>query len=176
MLQYLGPVDPNGTGFVTGAIMNDGTALFKSAGFSCTAPQFAPAAGLPCPASLGVSSSVAGNPLPGVADLSYSLSMTQLFPTSNGVTSARLSYRYRDPINADAFGTSRFDVPENKSWDMLVRYTPNNGDWYIGGYAKNLNDTRQLNSIRSGSNIQGGQLYANFTDPRTWGVQFGMSF
>ena len=176
VLQYLGPVDPNGTGFVTGAIMNDGTALFKSAGFSCTAPQFAPAAGLPCPASLGVSSSVAGNPLPGVADLSYSLSMTQLFPTSNGVTSARLSYRYRDPINADAFGTSRFDVPENKSWDMLVRYTPNNGDWYIGGYAKNLNDTRQLNSIRSGSNIQGGQLYANFTDPRTWGVQFGMSF
>ena len=176
VLQYLGPVDPNGTGFVTGAIMNDGTALFKSAGFSCTAPQFAPAAGLPCPASLGVSSSVAGNSLPSVADLSYSLSMTQLYPSNNGITSARLSYRYRDPINTDAFGTARFDVPENKSFDLLVRYTPNNGDWYIGGYAKNLEDDRVLNSIRSGSNIQGGQLYANFTDPRTYGVQFGWSF
>jgi outer membrane receptor protein involved in Fe transport len=176
VLQYLGPVDARGTGFQTGAVMNDGSTLYKSAGFSCTSPFFAPAANVPCPASVGVSSSVAGNPLPSVADLSYSLSMTQLYPSSNGITSARLSYRYRDPINTDAFATARFDVPENKSWDLLVRYTPNNGDWYIGGYAKNLEDDRVLNSIRSGSNIQGGQLYANFTDPRTYGVQFGWSF
>ena len=176
VLQYLGPVDSNGTGFQTGAVMDNGTTGFKSAGFNCSSPFFAPAANVPCPASLGVPVSVAGNPLPGVADLSYSLSMTQIFPMNNGETSWRLSYRYRDEVNGDPFNYSRFDVPEQKSWDTLIRYTPSNGDWYVGVYAKNLNDDRTINSIRSGSNIQGGQLYANFTDPRTWGLQFGAEF
>ena len=35
---------------------------------------------------------------------------------------------------------SRFDVPEQKQFDFLLRYTPNNGDWYVGMYAKNLAD------------------------------------
>ena len=176
VLQYLGPVDGNGTGFQTGAVMDNGTIGYKSAGFNCSLPFFAPAANVPCPASLGVPVSVAGLPLPGVADLSYSLSMTQIFPMNNGETSWRLSYRYRDEVNGDPFNYSRFDVPEQKSWDTLIRYTPSNADWYVGVYAKNLNDDRTINSIRSGSNIQGGQLYANFTDPRTWGVQFGAEF
>jgi iron complex outermembrane receptor protein len=180
VLQYLGPVDGNGTGFQTGAVMDNGTIGYKSAGFNCSSPFFAPAANVPCPtslgASLGVPVSVAGLPLPGVADLSYSLSMTQIFPMNNGETSWRLSYRYRDEVNGDPFNYSRFDVPEQKSWDTLIRYTPSNGDWYVGVYAKNLNDDRTINSIRSGSNIQGGQLYANFTDPRTWGLQFGAEF
>jgi iron complex outermembrane receptor protein len=178
--QYLGPVDGGGTGFQTGAVMDNGTIGYKSAGFNCSSPFFAPAANVPCPtslgASLGVPVSVAGLPLPGVADLSYSLSMTQIFPMNNGETSWRLSYRYRDVVNGDPFNYSRFDVPEQKSWDTLIRYTPSNGDWYVGVYAKNLNDDRTINSIRSGSNIQGGQLYANFTDPRTWGLQFGAEF
>ena len=178
VLQYLGPVDGNKTGFQTGAVMDNGTVGYKSAGFNCSSPFFAPAANVDCPAtaSLGVPVSVAGLPLPGVADLSYSLSMTQVFPTENGETSWRLSYRYRDEVNGDPFNYSRFDVPEQKSWDSLIRFTPNNGDWYVGLYAKNLTDDRTINSIRSGSNIQGGQLYANFTDPRTWGVQFGAEF
>ena len=174
--QYLGPVDSRGTGFQTGAVMDNGTQVFKSAGFNCTSPFFAPAAGVPCPASLGVPVSIAGNPLPGVADLSYSLALTQLFPSENGVTSARISYKYRGETNGDPFNYSRFDIPEQKSFDMLLRYTPNVGDWYLGLYAKNLRDKQIMNAIRSGSNIQGGQLFASFTDPRTYGLQFGMSF
>ena len=174
--QYLGPVDGNGTGFQTGAVFDNGVTGFKSAGFNCSVPQFAPAANVDCPASLGVPVSVAGNPLPGVADLEYSLSLTQLFPSENGETSWRLSYRFRDVTNGDPFGYSRFDVPQQKYWDSLVRFTPNDGDWYIGAYAKNLLDDRTLRTLRSGSNIQGGQLYGNFTDPRTWGLQFGAEF
>ena len=74
------------------------------------------------------------------------------------------------------FGYSRFDVPQQKYWDSLVRFTPNDGDWYIGAYAKNLLDDRTLRTLRSGSNIQGGQLYGTFADPRTVGVQFGVTF
>ncbi len=174
--QYLGPVDGNGTGFQTGAVFDNGITGFKSAGFNCSVPQFAPAANVDCPASLGVPVSVAGNPLPGVADLEYSLSITQLFPSENGETSWRLSYRFRDVTNGDPFGYSRFDVPQQKYWDSLVRFTPNDGDWYVGAYAKNLLDDRTLRTLRSGSNIQGGQLYGTFADPRTVGVQFGVTF
>ncbi len=176
VLQYLGPVDGNGAGFVTGAVMDNGQTLFKSAGFNCTSPFFAPAGGVDCPASLGVPVSIAGNPLPGTSDTEYSLSLTQLYPTENGVTSARLSYRFRDETNSDPFNYSRFDIPEQKTWDGLVRYTPNNADWYLGVYVKNLADDQILSYLRSGSNIQGGQLYGNFTEPRTFGLQFGLSF
>ena len=173
---YLGPVDSAGAGFVTGAVMDNGQRLFKSAGFNCTSPFFAPAGGVDCPASLGVPVSIAGNPLPGTADLSYSLSLTQLYPGENGVTSARLSYRYRDETNSDPFNYSRFDIPEQKTWDGLVKYTPNNADWHLGLYVKNIADDQTLFYLRSGSNIQGGQLYGNFSEPRTFGLQFGMSF
>jgi len=176
VLQYLGPVDGNGAGFVTGAVMDNGQTLFKSAGFNCTSPLFAPAGGIDCPASLGVPVSIAGNPLPATSDTEYSLSLTQLYPTENGVTSARLSYRFRDETNTDPFNYSRFDIPEQKTWDGLVRYTPNNADWYLGVYVKNLADDQILNYLRSGSNIQGGQLYGIFTEPRTFGLQFGLSF
>ena len=176
VLQYLGPVDGNGAGFVTGAVMDNGQTLFKSAGFNCTSPLFAPAGGIDCPASLGVPVSIAGNPLPATSDTEYSLSLTQLYPTENGVTSARLSYRFRDETNTDPFNYSRFDIPEQKTWDGLVRYTPNNADWYLGVYVKNLADDQILSGLRSGSNIQGGQLYGIFTEPRTFGLQFGLSF
>ena len=176
VLSYLGPVDSAEAGFVTGAVMDNGGTLFKSAGFNCTSPRFAPAGGVACPATLGVPVSIAGNPLPGTADLSYSLSLTQLYPGENGVTSARLSYRYRDETNSDPFNYSRFDIPEQKTWDGLVKFTPNNADWHLGLYVKNIADDQILQYLRSGSNIQGGQLYGNFTEPRTFGLQFGMSF
>ena len=177
IVQYLGPVDPNGTGFLTGAVFDNGQVWYKSGGFNCLTPLgFNPAANVFCPLSEANPVSLQGNDLPRVADTSYSFSFTQLFPGDNGVTSARLSYRYTGERNGDPFNMSRFDIPENKSFDFLLRYTPNKGDWYVGMYAKNLADDQYMNSIRSGSNAQGGQLYASFTDPRSWGIQFGSSF
>ena len=177
LVQYLGPVDPAGTGFLTGAAFSNGEVWFKSGGFNCsTAQGFNPAANVLCPASVGNPMNLQGLPLPRVADLSYSIAFTQLFPSDNGVTSARLAYRFRDETNGDPYNMSRFATPENKTFDFLLRYTPNDGDWYVGAYAKNLADDQYMNSIRSGSNAQGGQLYASFTDPRSWGIQFGSSF
>ena len=35
IVQYLGPVDPNGTGFLTGAVFDNGQVWYKSGGFNC---------------------------------------------------------------------------------------------------------------------------------------------
>ena len=181
VVAYLGPLDPNGTGAITGAVMDNGISVFKSAGFNCTAPfvfttgcaaGLAPGAG----GTAGVPVSLTGKNLPGTADLSYSIAYTKMFNGSKGMTSARIAYRYRGEANGDPFGMSRFDIPEQKMWDMIVRHEPNDANWYLGFYGKNLADERQLNAIRAASNLQGGQLYGSFTDPRTFGVQFGTSF
>ena len=177
---YLGPVG-NSTGLLTGALFG-GTALFKSGGYNCLSPTtasgdgFAPLAGNLCPVAQGLPQNLKGNKLPGTADLSYSLSLTQAFPGTRGETVAKLSYRYTSESNASIFEEERMAIPAQKFWDLLVRFNPNDGDWYVGMYAKNLADDRQMNYLRTASNLQGGQLYGAFTDPRTWGLQFGTDF
>ena len=104
------------------------------------------------------------------------MSLTKLFTTNNGETSAKLSYRYRDDSNSSAFEEARMKIPSNKYWDMLVKFTPNDSDWYVALYGKNIADDRQLQFLRTASNLQGGQLYGSFSDPRTWGLQFGLEF
>ena len=174
VVQYLGAVDPDGTGLVTGAVHANGRVLFKSAGFNCTVAGLYTdgcATGEP-----GWAESIKGNGLPGSSDKSYGLSLTQDFMTANGVTSARLSYRYRGAFDSDIFNMERMKIDAQDTMDLLVTYEPNDGDWYAGLFVKNIRDQQHLNALRPASNVQGGQLFGSFTDPRIYGVQFGAKF
>lgn len=174
VVKYLGAVDPNGTGLITGAVHANGRVLYKSAGFNCTVPGLYTsgcAGGEP-----GWAESVKGNNLPGSSDKSYGLSLTQLFNSSNGVTSARLSYRYRGEFDSDIFNMDRMKISAQDTMDLLINYEPNEGDWYAGIFVKNIRDQQHLQVLRPASNVQGGQLFGSFTDPRIWGIQFGSKF
>ena len=174
VVQYLGAVDPDGTGLITGAVHANGRVLYKSAGFNCTVPGLYTsdcAGGEP-----GWAESIKGNNLPGSSDKSYGLSLTQLFNSSNGVTSARLSYRYRGEFDSDIFNMDRMKISAQDTMDLLINYEPNEGDWYAGIFVKNIRDQQHLQVLRPASNVQGGQLFGSFTDPRIWGVQFGSKF
>ena len=172
--QYLGAVDPDGTGLITGAVHANGRVLYKSAGFNCTVPGLYTsgcAGGEP-----GWAESIKGNSLPGSSDESYGLSLTQDFNSSNAVTSARLSYRYRGSFDSDIFNMERMKIDAQDTWDLLISYEPNEGDWYAGIFVKNIRDQQHLQVLRPASNVQGGQLFGSFSDPRIWGVQFGSKF
>ena len=174
VVQYLGAVDPNGTGLITGAVHANGRVLFKSAGFNCTVAGLYTdgcATGEP-----GWAESIKGNSLPGSSDESYGLSLTQDFNSSNAVTSARLSYRYRGSFDSDIFNMERMKIDAQDTWDLLISYEPNEGDWYAGIFVKNIRDQQHLQILRPASNVQGGQLFGSFSDPRIWGVQFGSKF
>ena len=174
VVQYLGAVDPNGTGLITGAVHANGRTLFKSAGFNCTVAGLYTdgcATGEP-----GWAESIKGNALPGSSDKSYGLSLTQDFNSSNGVTSARLSYRYRGSFDSDIFNMDRMKIDAQDTMDLLISYEPNEGDWYAGIFVKNIRDQQHLQILRPASNVQGGQLFGSFSDPRIWGVQFGSKF
>jgi outer membrane receptor protein involved in Fe transport len=183
LIDYLNPTGSTGilgaaqipgtNGLVTTATFNDGTQWFKSAGFNCSVPGLYT---LGCAGVPGIAQSIKGNNLPGSADKSYGLSLTQDMISSNGVTSARLSYRYTGAADLSIFNMERLKIDERVSMDLLVRYTPNSDDWYAGLYVKNLRNKQDISALRESSNVGGGALLGSFTDPRTYGVEFGAKF
>ena len=70
----------------------------------------------------------------------------------------------------------RLKIDARSTMDLLVRYTPNSDDWYTGLYVKNLADDQDISNLRESSNVGGGSLLGSFTDPRTYGIQFGAKF
>ena len=176
-----GPTQSFSNGFVTaqGFLPTEtnpnGTVMYKSAGYNCSVP-FSFATGCPAGAVQGYAQSIKGNSLPGSADKSYGMSLTQDFISSNGMTSARLSYRYTGSADLSIFNMERLKIDARDSWDLLVRYSPNTEDWYTGLFIKNIRDQQHINALRESSNVGGGALLGSFTDPRTYGVEFGVKF
>ena len=183
LIDYLNPTGSTGVlqeaqvpgtnGLVTTAVFNDGTQWFKSAGYNCSAPGLYTAG---CSGDVGIAQSVKGNNLPGSADASYGLSLTTDFPGERGVTSARVSYRYTGEADLSIFNMERMKLKERDTWDLLVRFVPNSDEWYAGMYIKNIADEQALNALRESSNVGGGALLGSFTDPRTFGIEFGAQF
>ena len=174
VLMYLGAVDPDGTGAITAAVMDNGMTVFKSAGFVCLALA-APLNGLPC-TNDGVAQDVSGGRVPAQANTSYSLALTQTINLPNSTIDVRLSKKYVGQMYADIWNTKRSSIPGRANTDLLVSYKPNANEWYVNFFVKNVDNSRDIFYLRAGSNFQGGNLYGSITEPRTVGVQFGTKF
>ena len=164
---------PGASGLITAGTMNDGTVWYKSAGYNCSAPGLYTAG---CAGVVGIEQSVKGNNVPGSSDASYGMSLIQDILGDNGSTSVRLSYRYTGEADLSVFNMERLKIDARRTWDLLVRYSPNSDDWYAGMYIKNFKDEQYINALRESSNVGGGSLLGSFTDPRTWGFEFGAKF
>jgi hypothetical protein len=70
----------------------------------------------------------------------------------------------------------RLKLDEREQWTYLLRYVPNSDDWYAGIVYQKLRDQQDINALRENSNVGGGALLGSFTDPRTYGVEFGAKF
>ena len=175
-LQYLGALDEatRYAGLLTGAVADNGQVVYKSAGYICLTPA-APLQGVPC-LNDGIAQDISGNRIPGQADLSYNIAITKTFLTGSGSVDIRLSRKYSDGGYADIWNNERSYISEVNSGDLLVSYRPNDGDWYVNGFVKNLDDSRDLIYLRAGSNFQGGNLYGSISEPRTFGLMFGTKF
>ena len=170
------PYDPQGAvtyGYGVDAAGNV-VPIFKSAGSICAAP-FNPLAGVGCSVN-PVEVSLAGNSLPQSPESSYSIGFNNDFIGENGVTSVRLAYRYQAEREGNVFNQDRAKMPETKYWDLSAVYTPDNADWYVKAYIKNLADDQFIGTWAASSALQGGAQFATYTDPRMWGVSFGTTF
>ena len=174
-------IDDGGLGLMYAAAgrtaAGDLVTVYKSAGFSCLTPFFNPLTGQNCPdGSEGVAQNVKGNKLPGTPELSYSLSLSKSMSVKSGTLNAKFTYRFQDRFAGDAFNTERVYNDEQKYVDLLLRYEPNDGDYYLGLYAKNIVDDQFRTTPGTQSNVQGGGVVWQVNDPRIWGIQFGTSF
>ena len=119
---------------------------------------------------------VGGNRMPGTSDLDYNIALNHAIMTRAGAIDTRLTYAVKGGGYVDIFNTDRGEVDARTNFDLIANYSPNDGDWYVGLYGKNLADKRYVLSYDRGSEVQGGVLNATIAMPRTYGVSFGINF
>tara|TARA_B100000767_G_scaffold122781_1_gene116946 strand:- start:11284 stop:14193 length:2910 start_codon:yes stop_codon:yes gene_type:complete len=172
------PYDPAGAvtyGWGVGADGNP-VLIFKSAGYICLAP-FNPLGGVPCPpAGQGAKVSINGNTLPQSPKTSYSIGLNNEFTSDKGSTRLRLAYRYQGEREGNVFNQARARMGETKYWDMSATYEPNDSDWSLQFYIKNMADDQYVGTWAASSALQGGAQFATYTDPRTYGITFRTNF
>ena len=155
----------------------DVVTMFKSAGTLCLAPFNPLATNPPAPCTdYGPNYSVKGNTLPNSPKLSYSIGVNKDFVMESGILTGRLAYRYQDEREGNAFNDPRSVMEEQKFLDLSFNYQPNNADWYVGAFIKNVNDDRYVGVWAAASALQGGAQFATFTDGRVYGLKFGTDF
>jgi len=151
--------------------------VFKSFGPLCTQPFFGlDSTTLPCPVTDGVEQDLSGNKLPGSADLNYRLGVTKFVDTTAGTWTARADYSYRGDTESDTFNRKIGHVDAYSQVDVSLRYQPNDGNWFIGAYIRNLRDDDHVYAYYATDPTVGGFSNGVAIDPKIMGINFGMNF
>ena len=151
--------------------------VYKSFGPLCTQPFYGlDSTTAPCPVTDGVSQDLSGNKLPGSADLNYRLGVTKFVDTSAGTWTARADYSYRGDTESDTFNRKIGHVDAYSQVDISLRYQPNNGDWFVGAYVRNLRDDEHVYAYYASDPTVAGFSNGVAIDPKIMGINFGMNF
>jgi len=119
---------------------------------------------------------LSGNRMPSTSELDYNIALNHTMMTGKGALDMRLTFASKGQKYYDLFNSERASIPEQRYFDLLTTYRPNNGDWYTGFYIKNIENSRHLIGIDRGSEVEGSVLNATIGMPRTYGVNFGINF
>jgi hypothetical protein len=119
---------------------------------------------------------IGGNKVPGSADLETNIVLTQLYQAMGGSGSMNLSYHYKDSTEGDIWNNSRFRTPDQEFVNFNATYEPDNADWYVNLWARNLLDKRVQTSRQRTSNLQGANPFVTFSQGMRVGLDFGYNF
>ena len=151
--------------------------VFSSFGSLCTQPYYGlDSTTLPCPVTDGVLQDLSGNTLPGSAEDNYRLGLTKFFDTTEGSYAFRVDYSFRGDTFSDTYNRTRDYIEEYDVVDLSLTYTPNNADWYVGAYVRNLSDSDHIYAKYNTDPTIGGFANGVALDPKIMGINFGMNF
>jgi outer membrane receptor protein involved in Fe transport len=119
---------------------------------------------------------IGGNKVPASADLETTIQLTQLYQAMGGSGTVNLSYHYKDETEGDIFNNDRFRTPDQEYVNFNATYEPDNADWYLNLWARNLTDKRYISSVQRTSNLQGANPFITFAQGMKVGLDFGYSF
>jgi outer membrane receptor protein involved in Fe transport len=117
-----------------------------------------------------------GNKIPGVSDMEATVSLSQLYEGLNGSGAVRLGYSFKDAFTGDMYNNARFNTGAQEYIDLNATYEPNQGDWYVNLWAKNLADKRQMTATNRTSNLQGAVIFVTYSEGMRAGLDFGINF
>ena len=123
-----------------------------------------------------VMTEIGGNKVPGSADLEANIVLTQLYQAMGGSGTVNLSYHYKDEFEGDIYNNARFKTPDSEFLNFNATYEPDNADWTINLWARNITDKRVQTSRQRTSNLQGGNPFVTFTQGMRVGLDFGYNF
>ena len=119
---------------------------------------------------------IGGNKVPGASDLETNIVLTQLYQAMGGSGSMNLSYHYKDSTEGDIWNNARFRTPDQEFVNFNATYEPDNADWYVNLWARNLLDKRVQTSRQRTSNLQGANPFVTFSQGMRVGLDFGYNF
>jgi iron complex outermembrane recepter protein len=155
----------------------DAGLLFSSFASLCTTPYYGlDDTTLPCDVNDGVEQNLAGNRLPGSAEDNYRLGITKFVDTTSGTWALRADYSYRGDTFSDTFNRKRDHIEDYDVVDLSLKYTPNNADWFVGAYVRNLSDSDHIYAKYNTDPTIGGFANGVALDPKIMGINFGMNF
>jgi hypothetical protein len=127
-------------------------------------------------ATAGVYKEIGGNKVPGVSDTEATFGLSTLYDGAGGTGAVRLGYSFKDSFEGDIYNNKRFTTGAQEYIDLNATYEPNQGDWYLNLWAKNLADKRQLTSVNRTSNLQGQVIFLTYSEGMRAGLDFGINF
>ena len=117
-----------------------------------------------------------GTRTPFTSELDYNIAVNHSMAVMSGMLDLKLTYSHKGDTNGDLFDSPLTYTPDQDYLDLYGNWTPNDGDYYVGFYIKNLEDSRNLAGSRTTSEMVGGPANLYFTQPRTAGLTFGLNF
>ena len=117
-----------------------------------------------------------GTRTPFTSELDYNIAVNHSMAVMSGMLDLKLTYSHKGDSNGDLFDSPLTYTPDQDYLDLYGNWTPNDGDYYVGFYIKNLEDSRNLAGSRTTSEMVGGPANLYFTQPRTAGLTFGLNF
>ncbi len=122
----------------------------------------------------GTEFDLSGNVLQNAPKWTVNLGFDARFPVGNSAeVSVNLQYKYTSKkFNTSLFNTPRSEIQPTHIADLNIDYSPYQGQWSVGLWARNLFDNRYIDSVFDAPGVFG---LVNYQDPRTYGVSLKYS-
>ena len=80
-------------------------------------------------------------------------------------------------VKVSIIGKGNFGTKiENCIKDNVTFVNPNDADWYVSAYVRNLSDSDHIYAKYNSDPTIGGFANGVALDPKIWGINFGMNF
>jgi hypothetical protein len=126
--------------------------------------------------TLGVPSSLKGNMLPGVPPISINLGMQYELPLSYGYKiTGRMDWYWRSQMYGRIFNDGADRIAGYVSGNLSVMMAPEQGNWSLQAYVKNITDGAGINGEFVASDTSGLFTGAFYNDPRVFGMRYAVN-